>query len=96
MKARTPTPLFEQAHIAPLRALTPTPLQRPSKDGRLSTPYEGEGTSGTHPFSLGERGRGEGSKGRDVGLLKEGRRGSGLHHAASRSMSLRLRSTPQR
>ena len=28
MKARTPTPLFEQAHIAPLRALTPTPLPR--------------------------------------------------------------------
>ena len=43
MKARAPTPLFEQPHIAPLRALTPTPLQSPSKDGRLSTPYEGEG-----------------------------------------------------
>ena len=41
MKAR-PTPLFDQAHIAPLRALTPTPLQSPSKDGRLSTPYAGE------------------------------------------------------
>jgi hypothetical protein len=26
MKARTRTPLFEQAHIAPLQALTPTPL----------------------------------------------------------------------
>ena len=45
MKARTPTPLFDQAHIAPLRALTPTPLQSPSKDGRLSTPYEGEGAT---------------------------------------------------
>jgi hypothetical protein len=45
MKARAPTPLFEQAHITPLRALTPTPLQSPSKDGRLSTPYEGEGGS---------------------------------------------------
>jgi hypothetical protein len=45
MKARAPTPLFEQAQIAPLRALTPTPLQSPSKDGRLSTPYEGEGGS---------------------------------------------------
>jgi uncharacterized protein len=42
MKAR-PTPLFDQANIAPLRALTPTPLQSPSKDGRLSTPYVGEG-----------------------------------------------------
>ena len=46
MKARTPTPLFDQAHIAPLRVLTPTPLQSPSKDGRLSTPYAGEGGSG--------------------------------------------------
>jgi uncharacterized protein len=45
MKARAPTPLFEQAHIAPLRALTPTPLQSPSKDGRVSTPHEGEGGS---------------------------------------------------
>jgi uncharacterized protein len=45
MKARTSTPLFEQAHIAPLRALTPTPLP------------EGEGTNGAvaHPFSLREK-----------------------------------------
>jgi uncharacterized protein len=46
-KARTPTPapLFEQAHIAPLRALTPTPLP------------EGEGTScaAAHPFSSREK-----------------------------------------
>ena len=57
MKVRTPTPLFDQAHIAPLRVLTPTPLQSPSKDGRLSTPYAGEGGSGgaAHPFSLGEK-----------------------------------------
>jgi len=57
MKVRTPTPLFDQARIAPLRALTPTPLQSPSKDGRLSTPYAGEGGSGgaAHPFSLGEK-----------------------------------------
>ena len=36
MKARTPTPLFDQALTAPLRALTPTPLP------------EGEGTSGAY------------------------------------------------
>ena len=43
MKARAPTPapLFEEA-------LTPTPLQSPSRDGRLSTPYGGEGSP---PFS---------------------------------------------
>jgi len=34
------------------RALTPTPLQSPSRDGRLATPYAGEGRS---PFSLGEK-----------------------------------------
>src|ERR1700722_13338843 len=47
MKARAPAtaPLLDQAHIAPLRALTPTPLQSPSEDGRLSTPYVGEGGS---------------------------------------------------
>ena len=45
MKARTPTPLFDQALTAPLRTLTPTPLQSPSKDGRLSTPYVGEGAT---------------------------------------------------
>ena len=45
MKARAPAPRFDQAHIAPLRTLTPTPLQSPSKDGRLSTPYEGEGAT---------------------------------------------------
>jgi uncharacterized protein len=38
MKARAPAPLFDQA-------LTPTPLQSPSKDGRLSTPYVGEGAT---------------------------------------------------
>lgn len=40
MKARvlTPAPLLDQA-------FTPTPLQSPSRDGRLSTPYEGEGGS---------------------------------------------------
>ncbi|MGB7975922.1 MAG: 2OG-Fe(II) oxygenase [Roseiarcus sp.] len=39
------------------RALTPTPLQSPSKDGRLSTPYEGEGgnNGAAHTFSLGEK-----------------------------------------
>jgi hypothetical protein len=62
MKARAPTPLFDQAHIAPIRALTPTPLQSPSKDGRLSTPYEGEGTSGAiapllPPGEVGRRSR---------------------------------------
>jgi uncharacterized protein len=56
MKARAPAPLFDQGHIAPLRALTPTPLESPSRDGRLSTPYVGEGTSAApHPFSLGEK-----------------------------------------
>jgi uncharacterized protein len=48
MKARAPAPLFEQALTANSlanQALTPTPLQSPSKDGRLSTPYEGEGAT---------------------------------------------------
>ena len=36
MKARTPTPLFEQALIAPLEALTPTPL--PGGEGRPAAP----------------------------------------------------------
>jgi uncharacterized protein len=51
MKARTPTPLFDQAHIAALRAL-------PSKDGRLSPPYGREGGNGA-PSLLppGEGGR---------------------------------------
>jgi hypothetical protein len=44
MKAR-PTPLFEQAHMAPLRALTPTPLPE----------GEGENKGAAHPFSLGEK-----------------------------------------
>src|ERR1700722_16418706 len=66
MKARTPTPLFEQAHIAPLRALTPTPLQSPSKDGRLSTPYvrEGETAPSRTPSPTGRRG----PEGPDEGL----------------------------
>ena len=46
MKARTPTPLFEQAHIAPLRALTPP---HPSPRGR------GGNGGAAHPFSLGEK-----------------------------------------
>ncbi|HEY6734033.1 MAG TPA: hypothetical protein VI256_09570, partial [Roseiarcus sp.] len=54
MKARAQTPLFEQAHIAPLRTLTPTllpegegtsgasaPLLPPGKGGRRSRPDEG-------------------------------------------------------
>ena len=47
MKARAQTPLFERAHIAPLRTLTPTPLP------------EGEGTSGASAPLLppGEGGR---------------------------------------
>jgi hypothetical protein len=68
MKARAPAPLFDQAHIAPLRALTPTPLESPSKDGRLSTPHVGEGTSAAaaRPFSPGERGARD--RGSDEGL----------------------------
>jgi len=45
MKERTSTPFFDRAHIAPLRTLTRTPLQSPSKDGRLSTSYVGEGAT---------------------------------------------------
>jgi hypothetical protein len=58
-RAPAPAPLLDQAHITPLRALTPTPLQSPSKDGRLSTSYEGEGTSGATAPLLppGEGGR---------------------------------------
>jgi hypothetical protein len=54
MKARAPTPLFDRAHIAPLRALTPTPLPEgegrtgaaapllpPGEGGRRSRPDEG-------------------------------------------------------
>ena len=51
MKARAPTP-------APLleEALTPTPLQSPSSDGRLSTPYKGAGrTGGALPLSPREK-----------------------------------------
>jgi uncharacterized protein len=56
MKARPPTPPFEEAHLAPLRALAPTPLQSPSEDGRRSISYVGEGPNGaTYAFSLGER-----------------------------------------
>jgi uncharacterized protein len=56
MKARATAPLFDQAHVAPLRAHTPTPLEGPSEDGRFSTPHAGEGTGGAvHPFSLGEK-----------------------------------------
>ena len=36
MKARAQTPLFEQAHIAPLRTLTPTPL--PEGEGFVLPP----------------------------------------------------------
>jgi hypothetical protein len=55
MKARAPAPLFEQD-------LARTPLQGPSKDGRLSTPCEAEGTSvAAQPFSFGQKGvRGRG------------------------------------
>jgi hypothetical protein len=65
MKARTPTPLFDQALTAPLRTLTPTPLpegeggsggasapllpRSPSRDGRSSTPYEREGGRRSRP-----------------------------------------------
>jgi uncharacterized protein len=69
MKARTPTPapLFEQALTAnslAKQALTPTPLQSPSKDGSLSTPYKGEGGNGAaaHPFSPEAR--------RETGVLR--------------------------
>jgi hypothetical protein len=36
MKARTPTPLFDQALTAPLRTLTPTPL--PEGEGATAPP----------------------------------------------------------
>jgi hypothetical protein len=49
MKARAPAPLFDQA-------LTPTPRQGLSKDGRLSTPCEAEGTSvAAQPSSFGQQ-----------------------------------------
>jgi uncharacterized protein len=70
MKARAPTALFERAHIAPLRALTPTPLQSPSKDGRLSTPYEGEGET-VAPRTPSPSGR-RWPEGPDVGLAPIG------------------------
>jgi hypothetical protein len=56
MKTRAPL-LFEQALTAPLQVLTPTPLESPSKDRLLSTPYVGEVRNGSeaHPFSLGEK-----------------------------------------
>ena len=40
-----------------MRTLTPTPLESPSRDGRLSTPYEGEGpnSAAAHPFSPREK-----------------------------------------
>ena len=45
MKARAPTPLFEEARRpSPQKALTPTPL--PGGEGRTG--------GAAHPFSLGE------------------------------------------
>jgi hypothetical protein len=60
MKARTPAPapLFEQAHIAPLRTLTPTPLPKGRPEGRPSLDGlrgEGENGAAAHTFSLGEK-----------------------------------------
>jgi uncharacterized protein len=59
MKARAPTPLFEQAHIAPLRALTPTPLPE----------GEGENNGAAHPFSLGEKVAGDSGSDEGVATL---------------------------
>src|ERR1700722_5597577 len=73
-------------------------LIRPAIAGHLLPKGEGSGGAAC-PLSLGERGRGEGLLRESVcreDLLEKRRRGSRLHHAASRSMSLRLRSTPQR
>jgi uncharacterized protein len=51
MKARGPTPLLEQAHIAPLRALTPTSLPEGEGGKRASAPLlpRGEGGRRSRP-----------------------------------------------
>jgi hypothetical protein len=49
-------------------ALTPTPLQSPSRDGRLSTPYEGEGAKPFSPREKVARDSGPDEGGPDEGL----------------------------
>lgn len=44
-----------------MRTSPPTPLQSPSRDGRLSTPYEGEGGATALSFSLREKATDEGA-----------------------------------